>query len=611
MFRNYFLIFVCFLFSQIIYAQTTISANEQLAQQYYERKEYDKAVDYFEKLYDKNPDTFFGQYQKCLLEIKDYSKAEKIIKKQIKRNPSATHLYVSLGNLYKIQGNTSKEKEQYDKAVKELIPEQNYIFPLAHAFEDAELFDYAIEVYLKGRKAQKEVYPFYYEMAEVYKKKNDLKAMINEYLDAIAFRESELYTAQSNLQQSLGYDDKNGGFNNPLLKQELQKRIQQSPDKTVFSEFLIFIQNQQKDFEGSFVQTKALDKRKKEDGYRLMDLAKLCLSNSNYEVAEKCYQYVISKGETNPYYDVASIEKLNANYLKLTTMTVPTYSDVVSLSAEMHTAIIKYGISNLSLPIIKKNALLKAYFLNMPAEAISDLENVVAKYTFDKNTVAEIKLDLGDMNVLVGNIWDASLLYSQVEKDPNFKYEPIGQEAKFKNAKLSYYSSDFKWAKAQCDILKGATSKTIANDALDLSLIITDAIGIDTNEVPLSMFSSAELLIQQHQYEKAIARLDSINLDFSNHTLGDDIYYKKAEIYKRIGNYQEAIKMYQNIIEFYPTELYGDDALFKEAELQEYFTKDVAKAKILYEEMLTKYPGSIYVVEARKRYRQLRGDLVN
>lgn len=608
MLRNSFLI-VLFFLSKLFFAQK--NTDEQLAQQFYERKEFDKAVVYYEKLYDKNPDSFFNQYQKCLLETKDYSRAEKVIKKQIKRNPSATHLYVTLGKVYQTLGNTSKEKEQYDKAIKELIPEQNYIFPLAHAFEDAELYDYAIDVYLKGRKAQKDVYPFYYELAEVYKKKNDLKAMINEYLDAVAFRESELYTAQSNLQQSLGYDDKNGGFNNPLLKQELQKRIQQNPDKTVFSEFLIFIQNQQKDFEGSFIQTKALDKRQKEDGTRVMELAKLCVSNGDYEVAEKCYQYVISKGESNPYYTVASIERLNANYNKLTSMAVPTNSDIAVLNTDMEQAITKYGISNLSLPIIKKNALLKAYYLNKPDDAIVDLEKVIEKYSFDKNTVAEIKLDLGDMNVLIGRIWDASLLYSQVEKDPSFKYEVIGQEAKFKNAKLSYYASDFKWAKAQCDILKGATSKTIANDALDLSLVITDAIGIDTNEVPLSMFSSAELLIQQHQYDKAIIRLDSINLEFSNHTLGDDIYYKKADIYKRKGNYAEAIKMYQNIVEFYPTELYGDDALFKQAELQQFYSKDLEKAKTLYEEMLTKYPGSIYVVEARKRYRELRGDTVN
>ncbi len=577
--------------------------------QFYEQKQYDKAIVYFEKLYDKLPDAYFIYYFKCLIETKDYKTAEKITKRHIKHSNSNAHLYVKLGLVYKLMGNPDKEKDQYDKAVKEVIPEQSTVFALAHSFEEVELYDYAIDVYKKGRKATPENYPYFYEIAEVYKKKGDLKAMVNEYLDAIEFRESELYTAQTNLQQSLGYDDKNGGFNNPILKEELQKRIQQKSDKTVFSEFLIFILNQQKDFNGSFVQSKALDKRQKGDGTRLMELAKLALSNENYEVAEKCYQYVISKGKDNPYYDLATIEKLNANYLQLTRRSNPIVTEAMGLNTEMEDAIKTYGISNLTFPLIKKSALLKAYYLNKPQEAISSLEETMTQYSFDKNLTAELKLDLGDINLLVGNIWDASLLYSQVEKD--FKYETVGQGAKFRNAKLSYYASDFKWAKAQCDVLKGATTKTIANDALDLSLVITDAIGVDTNAAPLSMFASSELLILQHQYDRAILRLDSINLVFSEHTLGDDIYYKKAEIFKLTNRYTEAAKMYENILEFYPTELYGDDALFKEAELYERNLNDQEKAKQLYQDMLVKYPGSIYVVDARKRYRNLRGDIVN
>lgn len=592
-----------------LHVQAQKNVDDKLAMQYYEQKDYAKAIDYFDRLYDKNADAYFTYYYTCLVELKEYSKAEKILKKQIKRNDTAFHLYIWLGKLYKLQNSPDKEKDAYQKAIKEMIPEQRYVFVVAHSFEDLGLYDYAIETYKKGRKATPESYPYYYEVADLYKKKGDLKAMINEYLDAIEFRESEIFSAQANLQQSLGYDDQNGGFNNPLLKQELQKRIQQNPDKIVFTEFLIFIQNQQKDFEGSFIQNKALDKRKKEDGTRLMELAKICISNENYEVAEKCYDYVMSKGKENPYYDVAVIEKLNAKYSQITSQHNPAIADVTLLETNIESALKTYGISNMSLPLIKKSALLKAYYLNKPQEAIQELEDAMAKYSFDKTTVAEMKLNLGDMNLLIGNIWDASLLYSQVEKD--FKYEPIGQDAKFRNAKLSYYASDFKWAKAQCDVLKGATSKVIANDALDLSLIITDAIGVDTNAAPLSMFSAAELLILQHQYDKALAKLDSINTMFSNHTLGDDIYFKKAEIYKRTGRYEDAAKMYQNIVEFYPTELYGDDALFKEAELYERVLNNKEKAKQLYQDLMNNYPGSIYVVEARKRFRDLRGDIVN
>lgn len=583
--------------------------DDKLAIQFYEQKQYDKAITYFDKLFDKLPDVYFNYYYNALIEVKDYKTAEKITKKQIKRNASNSQLYVKLGRVYLLMENPEKGKEQYEKAIKSLIPEQNNVFTLAHAFEEMELYDYAIDVYKKGRKATFEIYPYYYEIADLYKKKGDLKAMVNEYLDAIEFRESEIYTAQTNLQQSLGYDDRNGGFNNPILKQELIKRIQQQPDKTIFSEFLIFLLNQQKDFEGSFIQSKALDKRQKLDGTRLMELAQLCIDNENYEVAEKCYQYILSKGKNNPYYDIAKIERLNAGYLQLTHLANPSLTNLLALETNLEMVIKEFGTSNLTLPLIKKSALLKAYFLNKPQEAVQLLEDITTQYAFDKNEIAEIKLDLADMYLLIGNIWDASLLYSQVEKD--FKYEVVGQAAKFKNAKLSYYASDFKWAKSQCDVLKGATSKTIANDALDLSLVITDAIGVDTNIAPLSMFASAELLMMQHQNQQAIARLDSINTLFNEHTLGDDIYYKKAEIYKRMNLYAEAVKMYENIVEFYPNELYGDDALFKEAEVYERYLSDKEKAKQLYTDLMVKYPGSIYVVEARKRFRELRGDSVN
>src|SRR5690606_29848207 len=183
--------------------------------------------------------------------------------------------------------------------------------------------------------------------------------------------------------------------------------------------------------------------------------------------------------------------------------------------------------------------------------------------------------------------------------------------AKYRNAKLSFYAGDFAWAKAQADVLKGSTSKLIANDALDLSLIITDAIGVDTNDLPLKLFASAELMIRQHRYAEAIARMDSINSLFSTHTLGDDIFYKKAQIYIAQANYLGAAEMYQSIIDYYPTELYGDDAQYKLAELYETKLNDIEKAKKAYQDVLVNYPGSIYTVEARKRFRALRGDTLN
>ncbi len=587
-------------------AQKNSNNADKLALQYLDQKEYEKANLYLEDLYDKNPDAWYTAYYKSLVSAGDLSKAEKITKRQLRLNKLNTYLYVYLGKVYKAQGDARKEKEAYEKAVKELSPAQPFVQSLAITFMENGLYDYALEVYDKGKKYNPD-YPYFYERAEVFKLKGDLVAMINEYLDALEFRDTEIQMVQMNLQNSLGYDDESGGIRNPLLKQELQKRIQKSPDKIVLSEFLIFIQKQQGDFDGAFVQSRALDKRLKEDGQRVYDLAKICVSNRQWESAKRCYDYIIEKGPDNSYYDAAVLDALNVEYLALTQKAQPKSEELLLLEQKLVKANEKYKSSFLNAQITKNLADLQAYYLNKSAEAIKLLQDYLEQPGIDSKP--NFKLQLADIYLLKGEIWDASLLYSQVEKD--FKYEPIGQEAKFRNAKLSFYAGDFSWAKTQADVLKGATTKLIANDALDLSLIITDAIGVDTNDVPLKLFASAELMALQHRYTEAIARMDSVNLLFSTNTLGDDINYKKAQIYFSLGKYTEAEAMYKNILEYYPTDLYGDDAQFKLAELYESYIHDAEKARQAYQDVLTKYPGSIYNVEARKRFRQLRGDNVS
>lgn len=603
-------IFILFLFWQNggLFAQKTTSNSDKLAIQYFEQKEFDKANLYLEDLYDRAPEAWFGMYYKSLLAVKEYSKAEKIVKKQLKLNKLNVHYYVYLGKIYKLQEEPKKEKEAYEKAIKELNPVQPFVQALASAFMEAGLHDQALEVYNKARKATPD-YPYFYERAEIYKAKNDLSAMINEYLDALEFRDTDIQIVQMNLQNSLGYDDEAGGIRNPLLKQELQKRIQKSPDKIILSEFLIFIQKQQQDFDGAFVQTRALDKRLREDGQRVYDLARICVSNRQWDVARRCYDYIIEKGPGNIYYDAAILDGLNAEFLALTQKPQPAPEELLALEQKLTAANERYKQNFLNKQIVKNLAALKAYYLNKSEEAIALLDGFLAVPGMDATGKADYKIILADIYLLKGEIWDASLLYSQVEKD--FKYEAIGQEAKFKNARLSFYAGDFAWAKTQADVLKGATTKLIANDALDLSLIITDAIGVDTNDAPLRLFSGAELLILQHRYSEAIARMDSINQLYSNNTLGDDIYYKKAQVYFKLGKYADVEAMYKNILEFYPADLYGDDAQFKLAELYDRYLHDIEKAKQAYQDVLIKYPGSIFNVEARKRFRELRGDNVN
>lgn len=579
----------------------------QLAQQFYDNKEFDKALDYYEKLYNKiSSEEFYTPYLNCLLELKEFKTAEKVIKKQIKRNPERPDFFIDLGTVYERSEDSGKAKNTWELAIKS-IKHDDQVFIVAKAFIAIKQYDYAIATYLRGRKMSENDYPFSFELADVYAIKGDKMAMINEYLDVLESQDSYIQSVQNALQTSFGNEADTR--QNELLKGELLKRIAKNPDKTILSELLIWMQIQQKDFEGAFIQAKALDKRKKEDGNRIMNLAKLCTQNESYDVAVKAYQYVISKGSDNFFYANARMELLDVSYQKIVLKGNYNLIDLTELEKNYQITITELGKSANTAPLLKKLAHLQAFYLNKPDDAIALLEEAIALPQLALPIQAECKLELADILLMTGDIWEASLRYSQVEK--SFKYDAIGQEAKFRNARISYYTGDFMWAQAQLDVLKGATAKLIANDAMDLSLLISDALAIDTNVAPLMIFSRADLLAFQNKDEQAKITLDSINTLFPNHALADDILYRKAQIELKHARYTEAAAYYDTIVKNYGDDILGDDALFKLAGLNENQFKNLEKAKELYQQLLIKYPGSLYVVEARKRFRKLRGDTIN
>ncbi len=600
------ILFFAFVFIQIFtFAQP--GTDEQLALQFYQNKEFDKALDYYEKLYNKkSPQVFYLPYLNCLLETKDFKKAEKIAKKQIKQNPDAPNYIVDLGNVYFRTDDVEKAKSTWESAVK-AIKYDEQVFAVANAFTVLRQHNFAIATYLRGRKISQNNYPFSFELADVYNTLGDRTSMINEYLDVLETQDSYIQSVQNALQTSFGNDADQK--QNELLKTELLKRISKNADKTILSELLIWMQIQMKDWEGAFVQGKALDKRKKEEGNRVMALAQLFAQNEAYDIAIKAFNYVIAKGPDVYYYTNARIELLNVYYQKVVSKGNYTPLDLTELEKNYLTTISELGKSPSTVPLLKNLAHLQAFYLNKTDEAKMLLEEAINMPQLAANIQAECKLELADVLLMTGDIWEASLRYSQVEKA--FKHDAIGQEAKFRVARISYYTADFKWAQAQLEVLKGATAKLIANDALQLSLTISDALAIDTNEAPLALFAMADLFAFRNLDDNALLLFDSLNKTYPNHALADDIVFKKAQIALKKMQYDKAAEFYEEILKNYGDDILGDDAMFKLADLNENQFKNIEKAKELYQQLLEKYPDSLYVVEARKRFRRLRGDSIN
>lgn len=581
--------------------------DEQLANQYLQAGEYDKAVVLYEKLYDKRPDEIiYKNYLRCLTSLKDFDKAEKIAKKQTKKFPDQLQYLVDLGQVYELSGAAEKGKQQYEKSVKLLKNDQHQIFGLANAFITAKKFEWAVATYLRGRKLDV-YYSYNFEIAEIYYVTKEYQKMIDEYLDALGQSDAYVQNVQNSLQSKLG-DDQNGN-KNEMLRTSLLRRIQKSPEKTIYSELLLWLFVQQKDFESALIQAKALDKRLKEDGSRILTLANLCVSNEDYDAAVKAYQYLISKGPDTYHYITARVEMLNTSNKKLVSNGKFSREDLLLLEKEYYATLKELGKSPQTIPLIKGLAHLQAFYLSKTDEAIAFLKEIIGTPGISTQLQAECKLELGDIYLITGELWESTLLYAQVDKAN--KGEPIGEEAKFRNARLSYYKGDFEWARAQLDVLKGGTSHLIANDALALSLLIQDNMGLDSNITGLLIYSKADLLLFQNKDEEALKTLDTLLKELPGHSLSDEVLMKKAEIMKKKGRFEEQASFLQTIIEKYATDILADDAYFMLADLYEKKLLNKEKAMNLYQELLVKFPGSSFGVEARKRYRSLRGDAAN
>jgi tetratricopeptide (TPR) repeat protein len=579
-------------------------SEDQLAAQYFQRKEYDKAVLLYEKLFKKsNNNLNYTYYLYCLIELKDFKNAEKLVKSQIKEFPGKIKYSVHLGFVYAEEGEQSKATKQFDETLKQIKPDRSQVIEAANSFLIRGQIEYAIASYRRGGEIIRD-YPFYIELGDLYNQAGNFSMMIDEYLNYLDYDIQNASVIQAKLQNALSDDADNTVSD--MLRKTLLKRTQKYPEKIYYSEMLLWLSIQEKDFELAFNQAKSIDRRLGEEGERIFELAGLSLSNQNYQVAIDAYSYILKKGKSNHLYVDAKIGLLTARYLKITDSYNFTQTDLTDLENDYIATLLEYGENASTIGVMKYLAHLQAFYLDKTDDAVSLLNKTIVIPNANPAAIAECKIELADIMLFTGEVWEAKLLYAQVEKA--FKNDPVGHLAKFKNAKLSFYIGEFQWAKAQLDVLKAATSKLIANDALQLSVLISDNIDMDSSTFALSYYSRADLLLYRNKDELALLTLDSIFELADWHPIFDEVWYKKAEIEIKKKDYESAALCLTKIIEEYPYDITADNALFLLADLNENQFLNKEKALQLYEKLLEDYPASVFTVKARKRFRILRGD---
>ncbi len=571
--------------------------------QYYETGEYEKAAQLFKELYnnEKRTDFYFDKYVESLLAMEDFQSAEKIVDSRLRKESGNLNLLVIQGKILEAQYREEEAEKIYETAIKKLPADRLAIVKLGNEFVKLNKFELAIKAYEKGARLLKDDIIFSYNLGDLYRRKHDVPKMIHYFLNAIEAKSARTDNVQLLLQRYLRGDDWDE------LQSQLYERLQDHPDNVLYPEMLAWVFIQRKDYRNALRQVTALDRRNGENGSRVYDLGTMASNAKAYDAAIKAYEYLVQNKDPNSqiYLD-AKQDLLNTKKTKITTGNGFDLVEIRSLRDEYIAFLDEFGRSKTTGNIIYDWAKMEALYLNDLAKASELLEELIAYPGLNKYLRANAKVTLGDYYLMQGERWDATLYYSQVDKE--FKDDLLGQVARFRNAKLSYYTGDFQWAQTQFDVLKASTSKLISNDAIDLSVFIMDNMGLDTTAKPLEMYAQSELLVFQNRFEDAETMWKKIGSDFPEHALQDDILYARANMLVDQRKYDDAAKIFAQIVEDFPEEIRADNSLYKLAQLNEVQLENTDQAIVLYERLFLEFSGSTLAVDARKRYRILRGD---
>ncbi|MEE9408850.1 MAG: tetratricopeptide repeat protein [Polaribacter sp.] len=574
-----------------------------LAEIYYRAGEYEKATQLYKKLYDKSPfnTTYLGRLISCYQETNQYLVSENLLKSRIKANASQVYLFVYLGYNYERQDLKEKAKINYDLAINSLKKNAAFGGVIGRLFKDYNLLDKAILSYEKAMEASKNA-NYSFQIAQIYGEKGDFKKMFESYINMVDKNENYFNLVQRYASRYITDDSENKA--NILFRKTLLRKSASNP-KDVWNVLLSWLFAQQKNYSKALIQEKALYQRNPTNLSKIYSLGKIAFENKEYNAAKDCFAFIKQKSTLKE-------EKIATNLYLAKIAVVTKNPETESLFQSLFTL---FGKNTSTIKLQIEYADFLTFSKNKPEEAKVVLENAI-DYSSSKFDKARIKLKLGDILVFTGKFNKALIYFSQIQTQ--LKNHELAQQARFKVAQTSYFKSDFNWAKAQLKVLKGSTTQLIANDALALFLKITDNEPLDSIPSGLKQLANAELLAFQNKDEDALIEINNlftkkevfINGLTPGEIIYDDALFFKAKLLIKQKKYAEAILSLAKIVAADNQGFLTDDVYFMMAELYNNNLNNPEKASEYYQKIIFDFSSSIYLVDARKKYRKIRGDSI-
>ncbi|WP_299126743.1 tetratricopeptide repeat protein [uncultured Winogradskyella sp.] len=574
--------------------------SEILADSYYKKGEFKKALVIYENLNKEKPYSYKYVYKLVDIhqQLEQYNEAENILTQRLakRRNPT---LLVELGYNFQLKDSLNRANRLYEEAIAYVDEKPNYIFSIAKKFEDHSLLEQAIKVYDKGKLLTPDK-NYNIQLARIYGDQGSVEKMFKNYIDYIAYRPNYLNNIKRSISDFISENKSNE--NNTYLRRLLLKKIQQEPSPYWY-ELLSWLYVQEKAYNKSFIQEKALYKRNPESLERIFELALTALNDNDNETSKTIFNYILETTQ-----DLSTALTAHQYILEIDTKNADSQKERNRINDAYNALFKQYGKSELTIPLQLAYGEFLAFHFKDTVSATKFLRKSL-KLNISEFQEAKVKLLLADILVLQERFNEALIFYSQIQL--SLKNSSISQEARFKVAKTSYYKGDFDWAESQLKILKSSASQLIANDALDLKLLISDNKFEDSLQTALKHYAKADLFAFQNRTDEAISLLDKILNEHQGESITDQALFRQAELFEKKKQYDKAEINYLKIISDWKEDILADDAHYHLAELYNTHLAKPEDAKQLYEKIIFEFEDSIYFIEARKKFRMLRGDSIN
>ncbi|MEM8521165.1 tetratricopeptide repeat protein [Flavobacterium sp. PL12] len=588
---KYFFLFLTFFFSLVGFAQ-----NEQLAQYYYEKGDFEKARIGFEELLLNVPQNtqYFLRTIDCYQQLQQFDIAEKAIQQRLDKYKQG-YLLVELGYNFQLQKHQTKANNFYDQALERIKKTPTEVYSISSSFERKVLLEYALKSY-QSATAVDANNNFNYQIGFIYGQLGNIDMMISTFLDEAFVNPQNSVRIQNQLVRFM-VDDGDANFNDKLRK-ALILRTQKNQD-LFWNHYLSWFYVQQKEFEKAFIQQKAIYKRNPESLSAIINLAQLAIDEDNQDAAKEILSFVLENTK-----DLELLIQANS-YLMDMKIEKSTEKDYTGISTELANLLSEFEITPFTLSLQLTQAHFAAFNLKKPEEGKAIIKKAL-ELRLNEYDVARAKMELADILLYEEKFNQALIYYSQIELD--LKNDVMAHEATLKAAKTSYFKADFAWALKQFKELKSANTQLIANDALEYFLLINDNTVADSTQTALKQFAKGDYLLYQNRNQEAVTQFQSILKSFKGDEIEAVTLLRLGEIYEKLGDYNLALSQYQIIIDNHSDGIYSDEALFFSAEIYNKQLQQPEKAKPLYEKIIFNHQDSIHFVEARKKFRQLRGD---